>query len=119
MTGLNTSDAIAPFRPVGAIAAAFLDQIDRNAYRQVVGHALIDAVLNCGDDAVRFLEAIHAALSPGHPIPNPYGLMREAQEWAEWASTAENKAYALACFDALPVSDQAAFLSHVGARAAA
>lgn len=121
MNGLSTSRACidTPFRSVGNLAAAFLDRIDRNAYRQMAGHELIDAVLNCGPDAVRFLEIIHAALSPGHPIPNPHGLMNEARKWAQWASTSENKTYALACFDALSAADQDAFLSHVSATAAA
>lgn len=120
MTGLNTSDACAPFRPIGAVAAeVFLDWIEENAGREANARQLIDAVLNCGADAARFLEIVHAHLSPGHPIPNPYGLLGGAREWAGWASTAENKAYALACFEALPPADQAAFLRHVSQEVAA
>ena len=107
------------FRPVGEIAAAFIDRIEANARRQKAGNQLIDAALNCGADAVRFLEIIHAGLCPGHPIPNPYRLLPEAREWARIASTAQRKGYALACFEALSPADQAAFLSHVGTRAAA
>lgn len=121
MNGLSTSRAChdTPFRPIGNLAAAFLDRIDRNAYRQMAGHELIDAVLKCGPDAVRFLGIILAALSPGHPVPTPYGLMREAQEWAEWADQRERDAYLIAIFTASSPDRRAAFLSHVGARAAA
>jgi len=107
------------FRQVHDYAVIFLDRIEENARRQAAARHLINAALNCGADAVRFLEIIHAELSPGHPIPNPYGLMAEAREWASWASTAENKAYALACYEALPPADQAAFLCHVSGEEAA
>ena len=100
-------------------ASAFLDRIEANARREAVGRSLINAALNCGADAARFLEIIHAELSPGHPIPNPYGLMPEAREWAGWASTAECKAYALACYEALPEADQSAFLRHISGQVAA
>lgn len=102
MTGLNTSDACAPFRPIGTYAAVFLDRIEANARREAAGRDLINAALNCGADAAQLLEIIHAHLSPGQPMPNPYGLMPEAREWA---STAENKAYALACYEALPPAE--------------
>ncbi|WP_028710963.1 hypothetical protein [Paracoccus pantotrophus] len=108
-----------PFRPIGDFATAFLDRIEENARRQAAARHLINAALNCGKDSLRFLEIIHAELSPGHPIPNPYGLMTEAREWASWASTAERKAYALACYEALPPADQVAFLSHVSGEEAA
>ncbi|MDF3608326.1 hypothetical protein PE067_20570 [Paracoccus sp. DMF-8] len=53
-------------------------------------------------------------------MPSPYAnLMAEAREWARIASTAQRKGYALACFEALAPADQAAFLLHIGARAAA
>ena len=120
MTGLNTSDNCAPFRPIGAVAAdVFLDRIEANARRQAAARDLVNAALNCGADAVRFLEIIHAALSPGHPVPNPYRLMPEAREWASCASTAERKAYALACYEALPPAEQAAFLHHISGQVAA
>lgn len=120
MTGLNTSDACAPFRPIGTVAAeVFLDWIEENAGREANARQLVDAVLNCGKDSLRFLEIIHAQMTSGHPIPNPYRLMPEARKWASWASTAENKAYALACYEALPPADQAAFLLHVSRQEAA
>lgn len=104
----------------GEISGAFLDHIELNAPRIAAAQALVKAALNCGADAVRFLEIIHAHLSPDWPLPSPYAnLMAEAREWARIASTAQRKGYALACFEALAPADQAAFLSHVGARAAA
>lgn len=120
MTGLITSVSCAPFRHIGAVAADFLDLIEENAARQVAAQHLINAALNCGADAVAFLEIVHSVLSPDWPLPSPYAnLMAEAREWARIASTAQRKAYALACFEELTPADQAAFLSHVGARAAA
>lgn len=107
------------FRPVGEIASAFIDRIEANARRQKAGNQLIDAALNCGADAVRFIEILHAELCPGHPIPNPYRLLPEAREWAQWADQAEREAYMLACFEASPQGRQAAFLRHVSGQVAA
>ena len=98
----------------------FLDLIDANAARQVAAQGRIDAVLNCGADAVPFLEIVHSVLAPDQPLPSPYAnLMAEAREWAQWASQAERDAYMLANFEASPPDRKAAFLHYVGARAAA
>lgn len=107
------------FRPIGEIAAAFLDRIEENARRQVNARHLINAALNCGADAVGFLEIIHAHLSPGHPMPAPWGFMAEAREWASRASTPERKAYLWACYETLPAAEQAAFLTRIGREEAA
>lgn len=53
------------------------------------------------------------------PLPAFLGGMEDARLWASCASGSELKAYLLACFEALASADQAAFLRHVGARAAA
>jgi len=98
---------------------AFLDRIEENAHRQVNARHLINAALNCGADAARFLEIIHAHLSPGHPMPAPWGFMAEAREWASRASTPERKAYLWACYEALPSAEQAAFLTRIGREEAA
>ena len=115
----KSADLNGSFRPVGEIAAAFIDRIETNARRQKAGNQLIDAALNCGADAVRFLEIIHAALCPGHPIPNPYRLLTEAREWARWADQSERDAYMLATFEVSPQERRAAFLRHVSEQVAA
>ena len=119
LTGTNENpDALAG--AIGADMQSWFDWIDGNTRRESAARALCLAVADCDPaDAVRFLEIIHDHLSAGHPIPNPYRLMPEAREWASWASTAECKAYALACYEALSPADQAAFLHHVRAQVAA
>lgn len=110
----------AGFRPIGDIANDRLDLIEANAAREVAAQHLINVALNCGADAVPFLEIVHSVLSPDWPMPSPYAnLMAEAREWARIASTAQRKAWLLACYEVVTPADQAAFLSHVGARAAA
>lgn len=55
----------------------------------------------------------------GYPLPLGDDVMGDAQWWASMASEREAKAYCLASFNAMPPHSQAAFLSHVDARAAA
>ncbi len=58
--------------------------------------------------------------SAGYPLPTFMNPMPEARYWASLASLNERKAYALASYEALPASEQAAFLDHVqGERRAA
>ena len=47
------------------------------------------------------------------PLPAFLGGMEDARSWASWASPSELKAYALACFEAMPPKDQAAFFRHI------
>ena len=55
----------------------------------------------------------------GAPIPPLLSVMDEARSWAEWATPVEHKAYALACYSAMPPKAQAGFLAHVMGRAVA
>lgn len=49
----------------------------------------------------------------GAPLPPFLGGMEEARGWAIWATERELKAYALACYEALPPREQAAFFHHI------
>lgn len=82
-----------------AIAWAALKDLPFDTVEDVAG-----SVLGC------------AAGSPGTYFLGP---MDEAIFWADRASRNELKAYALASFRRMSASDQAAFLRHVGERAAA
>lgn len=64
-------------------------------------------------DALETAAAIFGAA--GDPLPPFLGGMDDARQWADWASTSELKAYALAAFEAMPAKDQAAFLHYVSA----
>lgn len=60
------------------------------------------------------LDTAAAALgSKGSPLPPFLGGMEDARWWASYATQQELKAYALACFEALPPQDQAAFFRHI------
>ncbi len=60
-------------------------------------------------EAVAFEALPHA----GEPIAPFISDMNEARTWASFASTSEKKAYALAAYEALNASDQAAFFQHI------
>ena len=71
---------------------------------------------NCHpSDACEIMVAALADLSAGMPIAPLYSPMEAAAFWADLATRAELKAYALACFTRLSKADQAAFLRYVGA----
>lgn len=77
--------------------------------------ALAEAALRAlpiNDALAVSLEVIGAA---GRPMPACLGGMSTARNWAQAATRAELKAYALASFEAMPPGDQAAFLNHVKA----
>ena len=82
--------------------------------------AFIDAVTNLPpEDRLPLLEGAVDHYRAGQPIPPFMGYMDEAAFWADCASGDELKAYAVACFNRLCPSDQAAFLGYVQGRAAA
>lgn len=49
----------------------------------------------------------------GAPLPPFLGGMEDARSWSSWATESELKAYALACYEALPIREQAAFFRHI------
>ena len=70
--------------------------------------------------ALKSLSPDHAELtaatvleSEGMPLPAFLGGMDEARSWATCASRNELKAYALAAFEEMTSSDQAAFFRHI------
>lgn len=76
-------------------------------------YALAEAALRAlpiNDALAVSLEVIGAA---GRPMPACLGGMSTARNWAQAATRAELKAYALASFEAMPPGDQAAFLDHI------
>lgn len=74
----------------------------------------MNAVLDCDPgDRLELLERFYDALCPGFPIVPLDSLMAEAALWADSASPAERKAYALTCYNRLAPADQAAFLAYV------
>ena len=73
------------------------------------------AIADCDrQDACEIMEAALLHLGAGQPRPPLFSVMDEAAEWADFAVTAELKAYALACFNRMRPADQSAFLAYVG-----
>lgn len=101
----------------GAAAAdqhweAFKTEEYRN--RALAAAALCAALAECDrDDALLVMEAALFSMRAGAPNSTFTSVMQEADEWAEFASKAERKAYALASFSRLPAPDRAAFLAYV------
>ena len=76
------------------------------------------AIANCHPhDACQIMEAALDDLGRGQPRPAIFSVMAEANEWAEFATRAEIKAYALACFNRLSATDRMALVAYTGGRA--
>jgi hypothetical protein len=75
--------------------------------------ALAFCALNSLDPDDAELTAAAAIGEAGAPLPTFLGGMEEARFWASCASRSERKAYALACFEAMSATDQAAFHRHI------
>lgn len=105
----------------GALAGAtgdelhsWLEWFDHNTKREDAARALMSAVLGCDPaDRLELLERFYDASRPGFPIVSLDSLMAEAGFWADRASPAERKAYALACYTRMAPADQAGFLAYV------
>lgn len=89
----------------GLVAAVRL-----NAQERAFMAAVLLATLDLDTVADISATAIGCA---GDPLPPFLGGMEDARSWASWASPRELKAYALACFEAMPPKDQAAFFRHI------
>ena len=102
---LGTADAWSGFSDVAAVRLSAAERA-----------ALAFSTLNS-------LEPIHAESAAaasiglaGAPLPPLLGGMDEARSWASYASRSELKAYALASFEAMSATDQAAFFKHINQR---
>lgn len=93
---------------------SWVEWLDDTVNRLDAARALSRAIVACHpEDREALLEAALAHLRAGPPVPPFTGVMAEASHWADWASPAELKAYALACFNRLPPADRSAFLGYV------
>lgn len=80
--------------------------------------ALCLAIVKCEPfDACLIMERALDDLTFGEPRPTQFSIMGDASWWADYATPAELKAYALACYRRMPAKDQAAFLAYVGGAA--
>lgn len=104
----------------GADLHSWLEWVDLSIQREAAARSLMEAVLACDpSDRIPLMVQFIEAMRPGAPIPAFGSIMASARDWAAMASRTELKAYALACYEAMNGQDQAAFLSHIGRRAAA
>jgi len=99
---LGTANAWAGF---STVAAARLSDTERAA----LGFASLQSL------SPDFAEMTAAAAlgAAGDPLPPFLGGLRDAEGWAQLATRAELKAYALAAYEAMPAPDQAAFFRHI------
>jgi hypothetical protein len=68
-------------------------------------------------DAALILSEELQRLSGGAPLPPLLKALEEAQRWAEFATPVEHKAYAMACYEAMPGKTQAGFRAYLASRA--
>ncbi|MFC0812567.1 hypothetical protein ACFHYO_10650 [Paracoccus panacisoli] len=80
--------------------------------RRAAAIALADAAVDCPPEIrARLLERLLDQFRPAWPMPAFMGrVMEEAGFWADMASRAELKAYALACYRRMPPQDRIAFI---------
>ena len=102
----------------GATGANGIRHFTTPAYRNraIAATALCSAIADCDPgDACTIMAAALADLGGGmgSPLPVFETPLADARWWAGYASPAELKAYALACYDAMRPKVQAAFLAHV------
>lgn len=121
----NLSDTPANENP-GALAGATgaevqinADCADDSAERQSRAIALANAAADCPVEfRARLLERLLDTMRPGWPVPAFMGrVMEEAGFWADMASRAELKAYALACWQRMPVEDREGFIRYLAKEA--
>lgn len=58
-----------------------------------------------------FAERLHDLMQAGEPIPPFDDVMAEARDWASWASGAELRAYAVACWEQFADHQRQRFLA--------
>jgi hypothetical protein len=76
--------------------------------------ALCVAIVRCDPhDAALIMEKALSDMAAGMPIAPLLSTMDEAAFWADLATPGERKAYALASFNRMSVTDQGAFLAYV------
>lgn len=101
----------------GASGAEAIEQKNSDAayrLRQEWAIALRFAIDHCDPvDAALIMSDALERLRGGSPTPPLMNAVREAHEWAAWATPYEVKAYCLACFHAMPAKSQDGFLAHV------
>ncbi|KQI67601.1 hypothetical protein AN189_14920 [Loktanella sp. 3ANDIMAR09] len=93
------------------IFRARLDQIER----AMIAWAALTS-LDC--DTAQEVASV-ALKGAGYPLPSEVDAMDDARWWAARASRQEVKAFALASFEAMPLTDRQAFLAYVSAARAA
>lgn len=88
--------------------------------RRAAAIALADAAADCPPEIrARLLERLLDQFRPAWPMPAFMGrVMEEAGFWADMASRAELKAYALACYRRMPPQDRIAFIDYLAKGAA-
>jgi len=92
---------------------AFKRQTNRNRARAAT--ALCHAVADCHPaDACTIMAAALGDLPAGMPVAPLFSHVDQATFWAGWASVAELKTYCHACYERLPVREQAAQLACAG-----
>lgn len=124
--GSNRSEPQAKENPGSAATETGMDLqdwlswVDNSLNRETAARGLLDAVLACDPrDRIPLMERFIDALRHGAPLPPFGGVMDEASFWADGATTAELKCYAVACYSRLSPKDQRGFLGYVQGMAAA
>jgi hypothetical protein len=92
-----------------ALRALAADSLTDEATGRLLADLDDDQRINAADR----MNEMAVMLGAGMPIAPLFNFMDEATFWADMATRAERKAYALACFNRLHAADQAAFLAYV------
>ena len=116
----NPSEGLENENPGALAGATGADQLgisfktEEYRERAKAATALCDAIAACHRVvAVTLMDAALWDLRAGAPGPVFLSIMQEAEDWADFATVSERKAWCLASWNRLPASDRAAFLAHV------
>ena len=116
----NLSEGLENENPGALAGATGADQLgisfktEEYRKRAEAATTLCLAIAACDrDDAVVLMESALWDLRAGAPGPVFLSIMQEAEDWADFATVSERKAWCLASWNRLPAADRAAFLAHV------
>ncbi|ROT99069.1 hypothetical protein [Histidinibacterium lentulum] len=99
---LGTADAWADFATLAAV------RLSERELAGIAWAAMCALPRRLSEEVARL-----ALRGAGAPLPPFLGGMADARFWASRASPAERKAYALAAYEAMSPSDQAALFRHI------
>lgn len=114
---MNDQQRIGPgvqANPTGAEDHDLRDWADNCLRRAIAAETVFKALFDCDPaDRLDFIEAAHSVFCAGWPGASFGRLMKYAASWADMATRAEHKAYALVCYQRMTPWDRRQFKAYI------